>query len=63
MDQLTLQRIFEPWFSSRPEGSGKGLGLYISGEIINALGGTINASSIEGKGSVFTVSLPLSDTD
>ncbi len=61
MDQSTLQKTFEPWFSSQPEGSGKGLGLYISREIINALGGTINASSIEGKGSIFTVSLPLFD--
>ena len=63
MDQLTLQKIFEPWFSSRPEGAGRGLGLYVSGEIINALGGTISASSIEGKGSVFTVSLPVADTN
>jgi len=62
MDQVTLGKIFTPGFTSRADGSGKGLGLYVSGEIINSLGGTISVSSSEGKGSAFTVSLPLFNT-
>jgi len=62
-DQLTLMTVFEPWFTSRPDGSGKGLGLFVSEEIINTMGGTISVSSIEGKGSAFTVSLPLFNGD
>lgn len=59
MDSLKLQRVFDLWFTSRPKGSGKGLGLYVSREIITGLGGSICVSSSEGTGSVFTVSLPL----
>ncbi len=59
MDPLTMKRIFEPYFSSRSDGSGTGIGLYVSGEIISGLGGSISVSSRENEGSVFTVSLPL----
>ncbi|HAX92916.1 MAG TPA: hypothetical protein DCY25_03030 [Bacteroidales bacterium] len=59
MDPLTLKRIFEPYFTSRYDGTGTGIGLYVSGEIISGLGGTISVSSRENEGSVFTVRLPL----
>lgn len=59
MDSLTQKRIFEPYFTSRSDGSGSGIGLYVSREIISALGGTISVSSRENEGSVFTVRLPL----
>lgn len=59
MDSLTLKRIFEPYFTSRSDGSGTGIGLYVSMEIISNQGGTISVSSRENEGSVFTVSLPL----
>ncbi len=59
MDSLTLERIFEPYFTLRSDGSGKGIGLYVSEEIISGLGGTINVSSRENEGTIFTVRLPL----
>lgn len=59
IDPLTLKRIFEPYFTSRSDGTGAGIGLYVSEEIISGLGGTISVSSRENEGSVFTVRLPL----
>ncbi|MBN2667032.1 MAG: hypothetical protein JXR67_11005 [Bacteroidales bacterium] len=59
MDSLTLERIFEPYFTLRSYGSGTGIGLYVSREIIRGLGGTISVSSRENEGTVFTVCLPL----
>lgn len=57
-----LNRIFEPFFSVQ-EGKtavkGMGLGLYISSEIIKKHEGKIEVTSTPGKGSVFTVSLPV----
>lgn len=59
MDPLTLERIFEPYFTSRSDGLGTGIGLYVSGDIISGLGGTISVSSRENEGTVFTVRIPL----
>ncbi len=56
-------RIFEKFFRSRNafhmETEGTGLGLYIAKNIIQAHGGKISFSSEEGKGTTFTVSLPI----
>lgn len=59
MNPVTLKRLFEPYFTSRSDCSGTGIGLYVSMEIISGLGGTISVSSRENEGSVFTVCLPL----
>lgn len=50
-------RIFEPFFSTRPHGSG--LGLTISRDIITQHGGHIEVESLEGQGATFTLWLPL----
>jgi two-component system NtrC family sensor kinase len=52
-----LERIFDPFFSTRPEGSG--LGLAISHQIIHDHGGFISVESEVGKGTSFKVHLPL----
>ena len=52
-----LERIFDPFFSTRPDGSG--LGLAISHQIIHEHGGFINVDSQVGKGTSFKVHLPL----
>jgi signal transduction histidine kinase len=61
MSPATLAQVFEPFFSvKREEARGVGLGLSIVRSIVAEHGGTINAHSAgEGKGSCFTVSLPL----
>jgi len=61
IEKKHLQKIFEPFFSTKEEGSG--LGLPISLRIIQAHGGTISVKSDYGTGSVFTVTLPVDLTE
>ena len=53
------KRLFEPFFSTKEVGKGTGLGLAISYSIIQIHKGTIDVESEEGKGSTFTVRLPV----
>jgi signal transduction histidine kinase len=54
-----LAKIFHPFFTTKPEGKGVGLGLAVSYGIIEAHGGDIEVTSKVGEGATFTVSLPL----
>ena len=54
-----LEKIFEPFFSTKPEVEGTGLGLYVSYMIIKKHNGEIQVESEIGKGSTFTISLPI----
>jgi two-component system NtrC family sensor kinase len=53
-----LERIFEPFFTTKTTGQGTGLGLFISRNIMEKLGGKIELESRLGSGSTFTVKLP-----
>jgi two-component system NtrC family sensor kinase len=56
-----LTRIFEPFFSTKLHKGGTGLGLSICYEIIKSFGGDILVDSEPGKGTKFTIKLPLSN--
>ena len=59
MSEETLHRIFNPFFTTKPEGSGTGLGLSISFGIIEDHGGSLSAKSKLGEGSTFQITLPI----
>ncbi|MFA4909711.1 MAG: HAMP domain-containing sensor histidine kinase, partial [Desulfobacteria bacterium] len=52
-------RVFEPFFTTKPGGKGTGLGLSITHNIVQNMGGTITLESEKGKGTTFTVRLPI----
>jgi len=60
MDQKTVGRLFEPFFTTKKRGTG--LGLSIVRQIIDLHGGTIEAESERGKGTTFTIELPINVT-
>ncbi|MHB8765146.1 MAG: two-component system sensor histidine kinase NtrB, partial [Deferrisomatales bacterium] len=53
-----LAQVLEPFFSTKGEGRGTGLGLYISGHIVEAHGGRLDLRSRVGEGTMVTVFLP-----
>lgn len=55
---LHLPRIFDPFFSTKPQGIGIGLGLSVCHGIVSSLGGEIEVETTLGVGTVFRVSLP-----
>jgi len=53
-----LERIFQPFFTTKPEDRGTGLGLPVARGIVESYGGTLVASSTLGAGTTFTFDLP-----
>lgn len=52
-------KIFQPFFTTKPTGQGTGLGLSMSYDIIKGHGGSIKIDSIEGEGATFIIQLPI----
>jgi two-component system, NtrC family, sensor kinase len=60
MSEVTLSKIFQPFFTTKPTGEGTGLGLSLAYDIITkAHNGTIEVKSTEGEGTTFVIKLPL----
>jgi CheY-like chemotaxis protein/two-component sensor histidine kinase len=56
--RAVIERIFDPFYTTKPVGIGTGLGLSICHNIVSALGGDISVKSEEGRGASFRVVLP-----
>ena len=56
--QKVLDKIFQPFFTTKPTGQGTGLGLSLSYDIVKAHGGELKVETKEGQGSVFVIVLP-----
>jgi signal transduction histidine kinase len=56
--QKNLDKIFQPFFTTKPTGQGTGLGLSLSYDIIKAHGGEMKVETTEGRGTSFTIQLP-----
>lgn len=56
--QENLEKIFSPFFTTKPVGKGTGLGLSVCYGIVNSMGGHLSVESREGEGTTFTITLP-----
>jgi signal transduction histidine kinase len=59
ISEANRNKIFQPFFTTKPTGQGTGLGLSLSYDIIKAHGGEIKVESKEGEGSEFIIQLPI----
>jgi signal transduction histidine kinase len=57
--QKVVDKVFQPFFTTKPAGQGTGLGLSLSYDIIKAHGGEIRVESKDGEGSEFVIQLPI----
>jgi two-component system sensor histidine kinase RegB len=61
IDDATLARIGEPFFTTKGPGEGMGLGLFLASTVVEAAGGTLRIASSAGEGTIVTVTLPFRD--
>ncbi|MGD9892095.1 MAG: ATP-binding protein [Dehalococcoidia bacterium] len=62
ISEENLRQLFEPFFSTKREGKGTGLGLWVSQGIVQQHDGQIKVRSRPGRGTTFTIALPIGDT-
>ena len=60
--QKVLDKIFQPFFTTKPTGQGTGLGLSLAYDIVKAHGGELKVETREGEGSEFIIQIPVSKT-
>ena len=63
MDELTIEKIFNPYFTTKPQGKGTGLGLSVVHGIVTLYKGEITVKSTPGKGTTFNIFLPAIEGD
>ena len=56
---MIKNKIFQPFFTTKPTGQGTGLGLSLSYDIVKAHGGELKLETKENEGSVFTIQIPI----
>ena len=56
--QIIVDKIFQPFFTTKPTGQGTGLGLSLSYDIVKAHNGEMKVESKEGEGTTFIIVLP-----
>ncbi len=59
ISEKVLDKIFQPFFTTKPSGQGTGLGLSLSYDIIKTHGGELKVETIAGKGTTFTIHIPI----
>jgi len=59
MEEEVRKQVFDPFFTTRLMGEGSGMGLSVALGIVERAGGTIGVESERGRGTIFTVSLPV----
>ncbi|HET9430555.1 MAG TPA: ATP-binding protein, partial [Chitinophagaceae bacterium] len=57
--QKVVDKIFQPFFTTKPTGQGTGLGLSLSYDIVKAHGGALRVETMEGSGTCFIISIPV----
>ena len=62
MPPTVVARASDPFFTTKDPGRGMGLGLFLARSVVGRLGGTLVIDSVEGQGTVVTVTLPLSES-
>jgi signal transduction histidine kinase len=60
--QAIKEKIFQPFFTTKPSGEGTGLGLSLSYDIVKSHGGQLKVETKEGEGTEFTIILPILQT-
>ena len=59
ISSILLDKIFQPFFTTKPTGEGTGLGLSLSYDIIKAQGGELKVETKEGEYATFVITLPV----
>lgn len=59
IDPKNLEKIFDPYFTTKEKGEGTGMGLAVVQGIVHTCGGSVGVASTPGKGTIFTVYLPI----
>jgi signal transduction histidine kinase len=60
LSQSVLDKVFQPFFTTKPAGEGTGLGLSLSYDVVKAHGGELKVDPSEGEGTEFIIILPIS---
>jgi signal transduction histidine kinase len=55
----SIDRIFDRYFTTKAPGEGTGLGLFVTKNLVDSMGGDIKVTSINGEGTTFIVNLPI----